>query len=148
MPQPVLVAELGLYGFKPQDLVARAKGLRHSLEERRKAFGAAVDQVHAHLAAERFVDAQVAIDALPSIRKDQPETLALRDLFDRLRVVPIDVPPLRSRREDLEPLAHVLLARIGARQGRALRFSPPFLNVPLLLHRTRVALFTSFLSLL
>jgi hypothetical protein len=94
LPQPVLVAELGLYGFKPQDLVARAKGLRLSLEERRNAFGAAVDQVHAHLAAERFVDAQVAIDALPSISKDQPETLALRDLFDRLRRISTELAQL------------------------------------------------------
>ncbi len=47
-----------------------------------------------------------------------------RDLFYRLRVVPIDVPPLRTRREDIEPLAQALLARVGARRGRALRLSP------------------------
>jgi transcriptional regulator with PAS, ATPase and Fis domain len=46
------------------------------------------------------------------------------DLYYRLRVVPIDIPPLRERCEDIEPLAHALLARVGARQGRSLRLSP------------------------
>jgi transcriptional regulator with GAF, ATPase, and Fis domain len=54
------------------------------------------------------------------------------DLFYRLRVVPVEVPPLRERREDLEPLALSILSRVGARQGRALRFSPDALRV--LLH--------------
>ena len=51
------------------------------------------------------------------------------DLFYRLRVVPIQVPPLRGRREDIEPLAQAILARVSARQGRALRFSPDALRV-------------------
>ncbi len=46
------------------------------------------------------------------------------DLFYRLRVVPIHVPPLRERPEDIEPLAGHLLERIGGRTGRALRLSP------------------------
>jgi DNA-binding NtrC family response regulator len=44
-------------------------------------------------------------------------------------VVPIEIPPLRERREDIEPLATFLLARVGGRQGRALRFSPDALRV-------------------
>jgi transcriptional regulator with GAF, ATPase, and Fis domain len=46
------------------------------------------------------------------------------DLFYRLRVFPIELPPLRSRREDIEPMARLLLSRVGARTGRALRLSP------------------------
>ncbi|MGD8894470.1 MAG: sigma-54 dependent transcriptional regulator [Acidobacteriota bacterium] len=50
------------------------------------------------------------------------------DLYYRLRVVPIEVPPLRARREDIEPLARAILGRVGARQGRALQFSPDALR--------------------
>jgi DNA-binding NtrC family response regulator len=50
------------------------------------------------------------------------------DLYYRLRVVPLEVPALRARPEDIEPLARAILARVGARQGRALRFSPDALR--------------------
>jgi DNA-binding NtrC family response regulator len=51
------------------------------------------------------------------------------DLYFRLRVVPIEIPPLRERPEDIEPIARTLFARVGARHGRALQFSPDTLRV-------------------
>jgi transcriptional regulator with GAF, ATPase, and Fis domain len=50
------------------------------------------------------------------------------DLLYRLRVFPIDLPPLRERREDVEPVARYLLGRVGARHARALLFSPESLR--------------------
>ncbi len=43
------------------------------------------------------------------------------DLFYRLRVVPIDVPPLRNRREDIPALARQLMASAALRAGLAPR---------------------------
>ena len=50
------------------------------------------------------------------------------DLYYRLRVVPIDIPPLTRRIEDVEPLARSILARVASRQGRSLRLSPDALR--------------------
>jgi len=40
------------------------------------------------------------------------------DLFYRLNVFPIRIPPLRERRSDIMPLAHYFLARHGPREGK------------------------------
>ncbi|MFN8574699.1 MAG: sigma 54-interacting transcriptional regulator [Gemmatimonadaceae bacterium] len=50
------------------------------------------------------------------------------DLFYRLRVVPIHVPALRERRDDLTLLIPHLLNRIGHRRNRALRLAPAALE--------------------
>ncbi len=46
------------------------------------------------------------------------------DLYYRLCVVPIEVPPLRERREDIPPLAIHLLNRVTAQHGLVRRVSP------------------------
>ncbi|MFM9010917.1 MAG: helix-turn-helix domain-containing protein, partial [Planctomycetota bacterium] len=52
-----------------------------------------------------------------------------RDLYFRLKVVEILVPPLRRRPEDVEPLARHFLDRFSAETGRAIRgFTPEALE--------------------
>jgi transcriptional regulator with GAF, ATPase, and Fis domain len=46
------------------------------------------------------------------------------DLYYRLCVVPIEIPPLRRRREDIPPLSLNLLSRITAQNGLVRRISP------------------------
>src|SRR4051812_20196350 len=41
-----------------------------------------------------------------------------QDLFYRLRVIELRIPPLRERKEDILPLARLLLAEAGERLGR------------------------------
>ena len=50
------------------------------------------------------------------------------DLYYRLRVVPIHIPPLRERPEDIALIAQHQLAHIGGRAGRALILSPDTLE--------------------
>ncbi len=47
------------------------------------------------------------------------------DLFFRVHVVPIHLPPLRERGEDIEPIAHLFLDRCAAELGRSPRAIAP-----------------------
>jgi transcriptional regulator with PAS, ATPase and Fis domain len=50
------------------------------------------------------------------------------DLYYRLNVVEIQVPPLRERPEEIPTLAAVFLARFNARYGRARQISPALMT--------------------
>jgi len=72
----------------------------------------------------RRTDARIIAATNVELRRAVIDGRFREDLFYRLRVVPVEVPPLRSRREDIEPIARHLLVRVAARHGRSLRFSP------------------------
>src|SRR5690606_3013276 len=49
------------------------------------------------------------------------------DLFQRLNVIPIHIPPLRERKEDLFPLAHHFL-KLHSKSGEKFSFSKEVLE--------------------
>ncbi|HEX7681300.1 MAG TPA: sigma 54-interacting transcriptional regulator [Thermoanaerobaculia bacterium] len=72
----------------------------------------------------RKADARIIAATNVDLRRAIAEGRFREDLYYRLRVVPIEIPPLRARREDIEPLARFLLVRVAGQHGRELRFSP------------------------
>jgi DNA-binding NtrC family response regulator len=78
---------------------------------------------------QRTTDARIIAATNVDLRDAAARGAFRADLYDRLRVVPIEIPPLRMRREDIEPLARLLLRRVGERHGRQLRFSPEVIRL-------------------
>ena len=76
----------------------------------------------------RRVDVRVIAATHIDLARAVSEKRFREDLFYRLRVVPIHVPPLRERRDDLTFLIPHLLQRIGTRRGRALQLAPAALQ--------------------
>jgi transcriptional regulator with GAF, ATPase, and Fis domain len=76
----------------------------------------------------RRTNARIVAATHRDLRRAVAEGSFREDLYYRLRVFPIELPPLRARREDIEPIARLLLSRVGMRTGRALRFSPEALR--------------------
>ncbi len=69
---------------------------------------------------EREVDVRVVAATNRDLRAEVAAGRFREDLFFRLAVIPIHIPPLRERREDILPLARHFLARWNAELGRAL----------------------------
>ncbi len=74
-----------------------------------------------------LADVEVDVRVVAATNRDLRSEVAAgrfrQDLYFRLRVVPIPVPPLRDRPDDILPLADHLLKRLGAELGRPeLRF--------------------------
>ncbi|BDG05657.1 sigma-54 interaction domain-containing protein [Anaeromyxobacter oryzae] len=84
------------------------------------------DRTFERVGESRTIAANVRVIAAThrDLRRAVEEGRFREDLLYRLRVFPIEIPPLRARREDIEPLARYLLAQIGQRMGRTLRLSP------------------------
>jgi two-component system, NtrC family, response regulator AtoC len=64
------------------------------------------------------VDIRVVAATNRDLRQEVVAGRFRQDLYYRLRVIPVNVPPLRERREDVLPLAKYLLDRLGPELGR------------------------------
>ena len=73
---------------------------------------------------ERRVDVRLIAATARDLEHEVGAGRFREDLFYRLNVVHVAIPPLRERPEDVEELAAVLLERAAARAGRRLRFGP------------------------
>jgi DNA-binding NtrC family response regulator len=72
----------------------------------------------------RVVDVRVVAATNRVLRDEIAAGRFREDLFFRLNVIPVQLAPLRERREDVLPLARHFLARHAAEAGRRLAFSP------------------------
>ncbi len=66
-------------------------------------------------------DARIIAATNRNLKQEVAEGRFRPDLFYRLNVFPITLPPLRDRREDIMPLATYFLEKIGKHLGRPLR---------------------------
>jgi DNA-binding NtrC family response regulator len=70
-------------------------------------------------------DARIVVATNRDLQKEVNEGRFRRDLYYRLNVFPLVIPPLRERREDIAELATHLLGRI---EGRSARLAPTALE--------------------
>lgn len=64
------------------------------------------------------VDVRVIASTAKDLEKLMEQGAFREDLYYRLRVVPVDVPPLRHRRDDVRPLAEYLMGVAATRNGQ------------------------------
>jgi DNA-binding NtrC family response regulator len=69
----------------------------------------------------RSVDVRVLAATNRDLQQMMGEGLFREDLFYRLSVAPLHVPPLRHRREDIPLLLHEILDRVNSRMSRDVR---------------------------
>lgn len=70
------------------------------------------------------VDCRIIAATNRNLKKMIVENLFREDLYYRLSVIPIEIPPLRDRREDIAPLAAALLKEMNEKNGTDKTLSP------------------------
>jgi DNA-binding NtrC family response regulator len=73
------------------------------------------------LGGARRPDVRLVATALPTIRDRVKEGAFRDDLFYRLGVIPLEIPPLRRRKDDIPVLAYHFLSRFAPRAGKEIR---------------------------
>ncbi len=76
----------------------------------------------------RTADTRIIVGTTRDLQADVTSGTFREDLFYRLNVIPIRLPTIRERPEDIEPLLAYLAQSMGVEHGRDLSFSPRALN--------------------
>ena len=74
------------------------------------------------------LDFRLIVATNRNLEEEVQQGLFRSDLFYRLNVIRIHIPPLRQRKEDIFPLAHQFLAQFSKEYDKHLTFSPRFLT--------------------
>ncbi len=69
----------------------------------------------------RKVDVRVIAATNRNLRESVAEGTFREDLFYRLKVFPISMPPLRERKEDIEPLIELFISKFNKTTGKNIR---------------------------
>jgi two-component system NtrC family response regulator len=81
------------------------------------------------------LDVRIVAATNRDLKKDMENHLFREDLYYRLKVVPLELPPLRDRREDIIPLAHYFLKRFCQEHRKPPVTLSPEAEGALLMHR-------------
>ena len=73
------------------------------------------------------LDFRLLVATNRNLEEEVQRGLFRSDLFYRLNVIRIHIPPLRQRKEDIVPMAHQFLARFCGEYNKSLTCSPRFL---------------------
>ncbi len=74
------------------------------------------------------LDFRLIVATNKNLEEEVQRGLFRSDLFYRLNVIRIHIPPLRARQEDIFPMAHQFLAHFCQEYGKSVTFSPRFLT--------------------
>jgi transcriptional regulator with GAF, ATPase, and Fis domain len=70
------------------------------------------------------IDVRVVAATNRDLRQMVNQSTFREDLYFRLSVIHVELPPLRERKEDIPALAEVFLREIGGRRGMSMTFAP------------------------
>jgi Nif-specific regulatory protein len=75
------------------------------------------------------VDVRIIAATNRPLEQEIEEGRFREDLYYRLNVLPVQMPPLRERKEDIPDLVRFMAQRIGAKQGRSLEVTESALRL-------------------
>jgi len=75
------------------------------------------------------VDVRIIAATNRALEEDVAAGRFREDLFYRLNVIPISMPPLRQRREDIPPLIEFFLDKYGSGLAKNIRFTPEAIDL-------------------